>query len=133
MIEGVTTVLCDADGNLFPSEEPAFVASAEVTNAFLAALGVASRFTADQLRLATTGKSFRTTAVDLAVAHGVAVAGTSSAPDTGEGPVLGVELLEHWVEEERLPSLRAGGRQLQREHAPGCVLHRDRAGRADPR
>lgn len=28
----VTTVLCDADGNLFPSEEPAFDASVEVTN-----------------------------------------------------------------------------------------------------
>jgi hypothetical protein len=26
----VTTVLCDADGNLFPSEEPAFDASVEV-------------------------------------------------------------------------------------------------------
>ena len=36
----VEAVLCDADGNLFPSEEPAFDASAEVTNAFLASLGV---------------------------------------------------------------------------------------------
>ena len=33
-----TTVLCDADGNLFPSEEPAFTASVEVTNEFLDAL-----------------------------------------------------------------------------------------------
>ncbi len=31
-------LLCDADGNLFPSEEPAFVATADVTNRFLAAL-----------------------------------------------------------------------------------------------
>ena len=30
-LTGVRVVLCDADGNLFPSEEPAFVASAEVT------------------------------------------------------------------------------------------------------
>ena len=35
-LEQVRYLLCDADGNLFPSEEPAFEASAEVTNAFLA-------------------------------------------------------------------------------------------------
>ena len=68
---GTTTLLLDADGNLVPSEEPAFVASADVTNAFLAELGVDRRFTAEQLRLATTGKNFRTTAVDLAVDAGV--------------------------------------------------------------
>lgn len=28
----ITTLLCDADGNLFPSEEPAYEASVEVTN-----------------------------------------------------------------------------------------------------
>ncbi len=65
-------LLCDADGCLFPSEEPAFVASADVTNAFLDRLGLTVRFGAEELRLATTGKNFRTTAVDLAVAHGVA-------------------------------------------------------------
>ena len=36
----VTTLLCDADDNLFPSERPAFAASVEVINRFLARLGV---------------------------------------------------------------------------------------------
>ena len=45
--EQLTTLLCDADGNLFASEEPAFEASAEVTNRFLAELGDARRFTAE--------------------------------------------------------------------------------------
>ena len=67
----VRALLLDADGNLFPSEEPAFVASAQVTNSFLAELGLPVRFAPEELRLATTGKNFRTTAVDLAVAHGV--------------------------------------------------------------
>lgn len=78
-------LLCDADGNLFPSEEPAFVASAEVTNAFLASLGVDARYEPEQLRLASTGKNFRSTAVDLATAHGVAVG----------------DELEPWVAKER--------------------------------
>ncbi|WP_239522742.1 HAD family hydrolase [Geodermatophilus sabuli] len=63
-------LLCDADGNLFPSEEPAFVASAEVTNRFLAELGSEQRFTAEQLRLATTGMNFRTTSRRLAAEAG---------------------------------------------------------------
>jgi HAD superfamily hydrolase (TIGR01509 family) len=63
-------LLCDADGNLFPSEEPAFVASAGVTNDFLAAHGIDLRFTAEELRLASTGKNFRTTAAELAAAAG---------------------------------------------------------------
>ncbi|MCW2698456.1 MAG: family phosphatase [Modestobacter sp.] len=73
LVERLEALLCDADGNLFPSEEPAFVASAEVTNRYLAALGSDRRFTAEELRLATTGKNFRTTAADLATAAGVAV------------------------------------------------------------
>ena len=64
-------LLCDADGNLFPSEEPAFDASVEVTNAFLADIGSERRFTADELRLATTGMNFRTTALRLAADAGV--------------------------------------------------------------
>ncbi len=79
------TVLCDADGNLFPSEEPAFVASADVTNAFLAAVGVDRRYEAEELRLATTGKNFRTTAVDLAREAGVEVT---------------ADVLQHWVQAE---------------------------------
>lgn len=71
LTERLQALLCDADGNLFPSEEPAFVASADVTNRYLAAHGIPDRFTAEELRLATTGKNFRTTAVDLAAGAGV--------------------------------------------------------------
>jgi HAD superfamily hydrolase (TIGR01509 family) len=70
LVERLEALLCDADGNLFPSEEPAFVASAEVTNRFLADLGVARRFTAEELRLATTGMNFRTTSRRLAAEAG---------------------------------------------------------------
>jgi len=70
-LERVEILLCDADGNLFPSEEPAFDASVEVTNAFLAEIGSDRRFTADELRLASTGMNFRTTALRLAADAGV--------------------------------------------------------------
>ena len=70
-LERVEILLCDADGNLFPSEEPAFDASVEVTNAFLADLGSDRRFTAHELRLASTGMNFRTTALRLAAEAGV--------------------------------------------------------------
>jgi beta-phosphoglucomutase-like phosphatase (HAD superfamily) len=83
----VEVLLCDADGNLFPSEEPAFVASADVTNRCLAELGVDRRYTPTELRLATTGKNFRTTIADLAVAHGA-------------GPLAPAQV-EHWVREEQ--------------------------------
>lgn len=73
LVERLEALLCDADGNLFPSEEPAFVASADVTNRLLAAHGIDQRYTAEELRLATTGKNFRTTAVDLTAAHEVSV------------------------------------------------------------
>jgi beta-phosphoglucomutase-like phosphatase (HAD superfamily) len=85
-IAAVDVLLCDADGNLFPSEEPAFVASSAVTNRLLAELGVERRYTATELRRSTTGKNFRTTAVDLARAHGFEIA-------PGE--------LETWVAEEK--------------------------------
>ena len=69
----LTTLLCDADGNLFPSEEPAFEASTTVTNAFLADHGIDVRFTPDELRRAAVGRNFRATALALAEQHGVAV------------------------------------------------------------
>jgi beta-phosphoglucomutase-like phosphatase (HAD superfamily) len=84
-VDRLQVLLCDADGNLFPSEEPAFVASAEVTNSFLARLGVPRRYAAEELRLATTGMNFRSTARALAAEHGV-----------GE-----VSDLEDWVQEEK--------------------------------
>ncbi len=71
LLEQVTHLLCDADGNLFPSEEPAFDASAEVTNAFLASLGIDRRYTATELRSAATGMNFRSTARTLAEQEGV--------------------------------------------------------------
>lgn len=116
-----TALLLDADGNLFPSEEPAFVASAEVTNAFLERLGLSVRFDAEELRLATTGKNFRTTAVDLAVAHGVPVDGSLAARHPGavtsgavtRGAVLTAELLEEWVQEEKRQVTRYLGQVLR--------------------
>ena len=79
-------LLCDADGCLFPSEEPAFVASAGVTNRLLAELGIDLRFEPEELKARAVGRNFRATALDLAEQHGVALA---------------QEDLEPWVEEER--------------------------------
>ena len=81
-------LLCDADGNLFPSEEPAFVASADVTNRCLATLGIARTYAPEELRLTATGKNFRTTIVDLVA-------------EAGPARTLTDEALERWVAEER--------------------------------
>jgi len=81
----VCVLLCDADGNLFPSEEHAFEASAGVTNAFLEEVGVTARLTAEELQETTLGRTFRTTAIDLCTAHDVVV-------DQG--------VLDRWVAEE---------------------------------
>lgn len=86
LLEQTKVLLCDADGTLFPSEEPAFDASTVVTNRFMAEHGSDVRFEAEQLRLATTGKNFRTTVVDLAAQHGIRF-------DPAE--------LEDWVAEEK--------------------------------
>lgn len=64
-------LLCDADGCLFPSEDPAFVASAKVTNQLLADLGVGQRFLPDELRRMAVGKNFRAMAIELALSAGV--------------------------------------------------------------
>jgi beta-phosphoglucomutase-like phosphatase (HAD superfamily) len=69
----IEVLLCDADGNLFGSEEPAFVASAEVTNRFLAELGSDRRLSADGLRRQAIGRNFRSTALDLAAELGATV------------------------------------------------------------
>ncbi len=102
----VTTLLCDADGTLFPSEEPAFDASVLVTNALLAKVGVPERVTAEHLRLTTTGKNFRTTAVDLLVAHGIPIepalvgerGGAITTPRNGW--IFSAADLDEWVREE---------------------------------
>jgi len=106
----VEVLLCDADGNLFPSEEPAFAASARVTNRFMSAFDLETRFTAEELRRATTGKNFRTTAVELAARNGVpldaAVVRQHPEPIPAAKPVPGrrrltAEELERWVREEK--------------------------------
>jgi beta-phosphoglucomutase-like phosphatase (HAD superfamily) len=84
--DDVRVLLLDADGNLFPSEAPAFDASADVTNRFLASLGVRATYTPEHLLATTTGKNFRTTAADLAHTHGMTV-------DTA--------VLDDWVAEEK--------------------------------
>ena len=66
-------LLCDADGTLFPSEEPAFEASVSVTNRFLERLGSSRRYDAAELRQESMGRNFRQIAGDLAAQHGVAV------------------------------------------------------------
>ncbi|PPK98428.1 HAD superfamily hydrolase (TIGR01509 family) [Kineococcus xinjiangensis] len=105
----VRALLLDADGNLFPSEEPAFVASTAVVNRFLAAHGVDHRYEPEPLRRAAAGRNFRATALLLAGQHGIrvepgldaATAGTDADGIPGTAPVLTREALERWVEEER--------------------------------
>ena len=110
-VEAIEVLLCDADGNLFPSEEPAFDASVGVTNRFLRRYGLPGDLRAQDLLEQTTGKNFRTTAVDLAVAGGVPVAAELSVGREGAlvatqrqldaGEALTVSDLEEWVREER--------------------------------
>jgi len=102
-------LLCDADGCLFPSEVPAFDASAEVTNSFLAEIGSSTRFSAEELRLATTGQNFRTTAAALASA---------------EGRRLAPAALERWVEVERKTVTAHLGKVLRPDARVGEPLER---------
>ena len=83
--DAVRILLIDADGNLFPSEEPAFVASAGVVNRLLERLGADKRYEPEELRLATLGKNFRATAADLVAQFG------DGAPQD----------LDEWVAEEK--------------------------------
>jgi beta-phosphoglucomutase-like phosphatase (HAD superfamily) len=94
----VEVLLCDADGNLFPSEEPAFVASTEVTNRLLEQLAIDIRFTPRQLRLRALGRNFRATAVDIAAEYGRGL-----QPDE----------LEPWVVEEKAEVTAYLGRLLE--------------------
>jgi beta-phosphoglucomutase-like phosphatase (HAD superfamily) len=107
----ITTLLCDADDNLFGSERPAFEASTEVTNRFLARFGVRAPLSAEELRQRAVGKNFRTTALDLAVqcevpfdealTEGRPAAMVASAADLASGRALSADELEQWVREER--------------------------------
>ncbi len=100
LVARLEALLGDADGNLFPAAAPAFDASAEVTNRFLASLGVDLRFTAEELRRATTGMNFRTTSRRLAAEAG--------HPDVD---------IEPWVAEEKRAVTAHLARTL-RPHAP---------------
>ncbi|HEY9304386.1 MAG TPA: HAD family phosphatase [Mycobacterium sp.] len=84
----ITTLLCDADDNLFPSERPAFEASVEVINRFLARFGISTPLTAEELRKKAVGKNFRSTALDLLASSG------ATATVSGDE-------LEDWVRQER--------------------------------
>src|SRR4051794_1122709 len=86
-LTGVTTLLCDADGTLFPSEEPAYAASAVVTRAFAERYALTGDFSAEGLRRAGTGRNFRSLTTDL-----LADAGIAAAP----------EELAEWIERERV-------------------------------
>lgn len=107
----ITTLLLDADDNLFPSEAPAFDASAVVTTQFLARFGVDSPLSGDQLRKKAVGKNFRSTATDLAVLSGIpfdrALAGgrpdarVASDSELADGRALTAAELESWVRRER--------------------------------
>lgn len=107
----ITTLLCDADDNLFGSERPAFDASTEVTNRFLARFGVSAPLSAEELRKRAVGKNFRTTALDLAVqcevpldetlTRGRPAAVVASAGDLASGNALSADELEQWVRDER--------------------------------
>jgi beta-phosphoglucomutase-like phosphatase (HAD superfamily) len=107
----ITTLLCDADDNLFPSERLAFAASTEVTNRLLARFGVTAPLSAEELRKRAIGKNFRTTAVDLAVqcevlieqtlAQGRPDARVASDSDVANGHALCAGELEQWVLQER--------------------------------
>lgn len=107
----ITTLLLDADDNLFPSEAPAFDASAAVTTQFLARFGVTAPLTGDELRKKAVGKNFRSTATDLAVLSGVPFergladrrpdARVASDSDVASGRALTADELEKWVRRER--------------------------------
>lgn len=107
----ITTLLCDADDNLFGSERPAFDASTEVTNRFLARFGVTAPLSSEELRKRAVGKNFRTTALDLAVQCGVPLeqslargrpaAVIANADDLAGDNALSADELEQWVGEER--------------------------------
>jgi HAD superfamily hydrolase (TIGR01509 family) len=90
-LSDVVMLLCDADGTLFPSEEPAFEASAVVTNKFLTHLRAETTFTPSELQEMTNGKNFRASASEFAAAYGRA---------------LPQETLEWWVLEEQEAVIR---------------------------
>lgn len=108
-LASVTTLLCDADGNLFPSEEPAFEASVTVTNSFLERLGSRRRFDPDELRKKVLGRNFRTLAADLLDEEGVR---------------LEIDELDAWVEQERVVVTEHLSRVLAPDETVRAALRR---------
>jgi HAD superfamily hydrolase (TIGR01509 family) len=108
-LEAVTTLLCDADGNLFDSERPAFDASVRVTNEFLASLGAERRYDADTLRREALGRNFRRLATDLA--HDLDVE-------------VSAEELTSWVAKENAAVTRHLAAVLQPDAATTAALDR---------
>src|ERR1700712_2984227 len=96
----VSTLLCDADGTLFPSEEPAYQASATVTQDFADRFGIEGDFSAERLRRTGTGKKFRSTATEL-----LERAGTRADPAE----------LRDWIERENLEVTAHLGKVLRPE------------------
>jgi len=68
-LDGIEAVLCDADGTLFPSADPAYAASALVINRFLAQLGIERPYEPVELQRLTNGRNFRSIARLLATLH----------------------------------------------------------------
>ncbi|MEU0786930.1 HAD family phosphatase [Streptomyces sp. NPDC006173] len=95
---GATTLLLEADGALFPSEEPAFVASAAVTRDFARHFGLAGDFSPEYLRRTFTGQNFRSVAQSLLDHHGM---------------TLDAEHLQSWVNRERAAVTTHLGQVLQ--------------------
>jgi HAD superfamily hydrolase (TIGR01509 family) len=100
-------LFCDADGNLFPSEGPAFLASSEVANSMLAAVGSSRRYKPEELRRATLGRNFRDTARGLLRA---------------EQRELTPAELEEWVEREKLAVTERLMNDLEPRPEVNCAL-----------
>src|SRR3954454_14716843 len=111
-LSGVTTLLCDADGTLFPSEEAAYAASAVVTRAFAERYSLTGDFSAEHLRRTGTGRNFRSLTGDLLAEAGIAV-------DRDE--------LAEWIDRERTAVSRHLADTLRPDHDLIAVIHDLRA------
>jgi HAD superfamily hydrolase (TIGR01509 family) len=112
-LTSVTTLLCDADGTVLDSEGPAFAASVQVANRYLASIGSPDRYTAEELRRAATGLSFRATLTGLARSGGVDVT----------TPTFGAEA-ERWVAEENAAVTEHLAQALQPDESVLAPLRR---------
>lgn len=100
-------LLCDGDGNLFPSEGPAFLAATAVANAMLESVGSPRRYDPEELRLATLGRNFRDTARLLLEA---------------DGRQLDQAALEAWVEREKAAATSRLAEELRPDPAVRAAL-----------